>query len=133
MMNNNNGIVPQGVMNDNSGLANVQAVPIQGISPVKSHMSGTTSGVTESVPVGQQVLSKTRMSDLVRDIDPNIYMEDEVEEILLTYVDEFVDRVLNGASLIAKHRHVNTIEVKDVQQFVSMYIVIIIMYIEMTA
>lgn len=61
------------------------------------------------------------MADLVRDIDPNIHMEDEVEEILLSYVDEFVDRVLNGASIIAKHRHVNNIEVKDVQQFISMH------------
>lgn len=63
------------------------------------------------------------MADLIRDIDPNIHMEDEVEEILLSYVDEFVDRVLNGASIIAKHRHVNNIEVKDVQQFISKYII----------
>lgn len=60
------------------------------------------------------------MSDLVRDIDPNIYVDDDVEEILLSYVDDFVDRVLNGASLIAKHRHNQNIEVKDVQQFISM-------------
>ena len=66
-----------------------------------------------------QVLTKIRMADLVRDIDPNIYMEEEVEEILLGYVDDFVDRVLNGASMIAKHRHVNNIEIRDVQQFLS--------------
>ncbi|KAK9680554.1 Transcription initiation factor TFIID subunit A [Popillia japonica] len=59
------------------------------------------------------------MADLIRDIDPNIHMEDEVEEILLSYIDEFVDRVLNGASIIAKHRHVSNIEVKDVQQFIN--------------
>lgn len=69
-----------------------------------------------------QVLTKTRMSDLVRDIDPNIYMEEDVEELLLSYVDDFVDRVLTGASQVAKHRHVNTIEVKDVQQFISNFI-----------
>lgn len=62
------------------------------------------------------------MADLIRDIDPNINMEEEVEEILLGYVDEFIDRVLNGASLIAKHRGVNNIEVKDVQQFISILI-----------
>lgn len=61
------------------------------------------------------------MADLIRDVDPNVYMEDEVEEILLGYVDEFIDRVLNGASLIAKHRGVNNIEVKDVQQFISTF------------
>lgn len=70
------------------------------------------------------------MADLIRDIDPNIYMEDEVEEILLGYVDEFVDRVLNGASKIAKHRHVNNIEVKDVQQFISKCFIIITFLIQ---
>ncbi|XP_022910424.1 transcription initiation factor TFIID subunit 12 [Onthophagus taurus] len=96
-----------------SSIVNVQTVPVQGTSPVKNVTQ--SSGPSESL----QVLTKTRMADLVRDIDPNIYMEDEVEEILLSYVDEFVDRVLNGASLIAKHRHVNNIEVKDIQQFIS--------------
>ena len=67
------------------------------------------------------MISKSRMADLVKDIDPNIYMEEDVEEILLSYVDEFVDRVLNDASMIAKHRHMNIIEVKDVQQYISKY------------
>lgn len=62
------------------------------------------------------------MADLIRDIDPNIYLEEDVEEILLGYVDDFVDRVINGASMIAKHRHVKNIEVKDVQMFISKYI-----------
>ncbi|GJQ70112.1 Taf12 [Trypoxylus dichotomus] len=96
-----------------TNLVGVQTVPLQGTSPVKAIQSNQSS--SESM----QVLTKTRMSDLIRDIDPNIHMEDEVEEILLSYVDEFVDRVLNGASIIAKHRHVNNIEVKDVQQFIN--------------
>lgn len=66
-----------------------------------------------------QVLPKTRLADLVRDTDPNLNLEDEVEELILNYVDEFVDRVLRGACLIAKHRDDKTIEVKDVQQFLS--------------
>lgn len=57
--------------------------------------------------------------DLVRDIDPNLILEDEVEELILSYVDVFVDRVLNGARKIASHRQEKTIEVKDVQQFLS--------------
>lgn len=59
------------------------------------------------------------MEDLVRDTDPNLNLEDEVEELILNYVDKFVDRVLRGASLIAKHRQAKTMEVKDVQQFLS--------------
>ncbi|KAI4465038.1 transcription initiation factor tfiid subunit 12 [Holotrichia oblita] len=107
------GIVVETIPIAGTNLVGVQTVPVQGTSPVKAVQSNQLS--TESM----QVLTKTRMADLIRDIDPNIHMEDEVEEILLSYIDEFVDRVLNGASIIAKHRHVNNIEVKDVQQFIN--------------
>lgn len=97
-------------------LVGIQQGTVQAASPVKAvSQSGPVSASGDTV----QLVTKTRLTDLVRDIDPNVYMEDEVEEALLTYVDDFVDRVLNGASLIAKHRHVNAIEVKDVQQFIS--------------
>jgi len=86
-------------------------------SPIKA-MHTSSSGL-QSAPEATQMISKSRMADLVRDIDPNLSMEDDVEEILLSYVDEFVDRVLNGASMIARHRKVNVIEVKDVQQYLN--------------
>ncbi|XP_056631977.1 transcription initiation factor TFIID subunit 12 [Diorhabda carinulata] len=66
-----------------------------------------------------QVLTKQRLQDLVRETDQTLNLEEEVEEIILSYVDEFVDRCLNGAALIAKNRHNSTIEVKDVQQFLN--------------
>lgn len=65
------------------------------------------------------MLTKQRLQDLVRDTDSTLNLEEEVEEIILSYVDEFVDRCLDGAALIAKNRHVNTIEVRDVQQFLN--------------
>ncbi|XP_065163891.1 transcription initiation factor TFIID subunit 12 [Atheta coriaria] len=130
-----------GIMMDTSpmpgvSLVNVQApvqpAPVQAAlptislqqnsSPVKSmHMSNANSS-SSNIPTSTdnlQVLSKTRLADLIRDIDPNIYLEEDVEEILLGYVDDFVDRVINGASMIAKHRHVKNIEVKDVQMFIN--------------
>lgn len=65
------------------------------------------------------LVTKQRLQDLVRETDPTLNLEEEVEEIILGYVDEFVERCLNGAALIAKNRKVNTIEVKDVQQFLN--------------
>lgn len=56
---------------------------------------------------------------MVREIDQNLMLEEEVEQILLSYADEFIDRVLNGACMIAKHSHHDTIEVKDIQQFLN--------------
>lgn len=92
----------------------VQSAPVQ-----------TTNSTTKTIPhTGTsneplQVLTKQRLQDLVRETDSTLNLEEEVEEIILSYVDEFVDRCLNGAALIAKNRHVNTIEVKDVQQFLN--------------
>ncbi|RZC36185.1 TFIID 20kDa domain containing protein [Asbolus verrucosus] len=99
----------------------VETIPIAGASlvgvqtvqtPVKTLQAATSSEQA-------QILTKQRLQDLVRDTDSTLNLEDEVEEIILNYVDEFVDRCLNGAALIAKNRHVNTIEVKDVQQFLN--------------
>lgn len=92
----------------------VQSAPVQ-----------TTNSTTKTIPHTStsneplQVLTKQRLQDLVRETDSTLNLEEEVEEIILSYVDEFVDRCLNGAALIAKNRHVNTIEVKDVQQFLN--------------
>lgn len=84
---------------------------IQNSNPIKVHQgSPSTSEYVE-------VLPKSRLADLVREIDTNLNLEDDVEEYLMKYVDEFIDRVINGACLIAKHRQDNTIEVKDMQQF----------------
>lgn len=69
-------------------------------------------------------MPKNHLADLVRDTDANLTLEDEVEERMLGYVDEFVDRVMKGACSIAKHRQVNTVEVKDVQQFISKLILV---------
>lgn len=94
------------------GAANIiHTVPVQNSSPVKGHQGSPNT--TDYV----DVLSKSRLADLVREIDTNLHLEDDVEEFLMKYVDEFIDRVINGACLIAKHRQDNTIEVKDVQQF----------------
>lgn len=112
------GIVVETIPIAAANIVGVQSVPVQSASPVKPM---NTTAPPSSTSDTMQVITKTRMADLVRDIDPNIYMEDEVEELLLNYVDDFVDRVLDGASLIAKHRHVNTIEVKDVQQYLSTF------------
>lgn len=55
---------------------------------VKSSQSGPTTS-TENAPI----LSKQRLQDIIRDTDPTLNLEDEVEEIILNYVDEFIDKV----------------------------------------
>ncbi|KAK0168709.1 hypothetical protein PV327_002483 [Microctonus hyperodae] len=60
-------------------------------------------------------LTKARLQDLVREVDPTEQLDEEVEEMLLQLADDFVETTVNAACLLAKHRHANTVEVKDVQ------------------
>lgn len=52
---------------------------------------------------------------MVKEVDPTEQLDEEVEEVLLQLADDFVETTVNTACLLAKHRHSNTIEVKDVQ------------------
>ncbi|KAG5883457.1 hypothetical protein JTB14_030879 [Gonioctena quinquepunctata] len=105
---------PMGDSIGGSNMLGVQNMPMQNTNSIPKTVQQSTSS---NEPL--QVLSKQRLQDLVRETDQTLNLEEEVEEIILSYVDEFVDRCLNGASLIAKNRHTNTIEVKDVQQFLN--------------
>ncbi|XP_034949079.1 transcription initiation factor TFIID subunit 12 isoform X2 [Chelonus insularis] len=62
-----------------------------------------------------QFLTKSRLQELVKEVDPTEQLDDEVEEMLLQLADDFVETTVNAACLLAKHRHANTVEVKDVQ------------------
>lgn len=62
----------------------------------------------------------------MREVDPNEQLDEEVEDCLLQIADEFVENVINGSCLLAKHRiqngppnRDNKVEVKDVQLFLE--------------
>lgn len=62
-----------------------------------------------------QLLTKPRLQELVREIDPTEQLDEEVEELLLQIADDFVENTVNAACLLAKHRKVTKVEVRDVQ------------------
>lgn len=104
--------IKSGMVVDSMPMASAGLVGVQSIQ--------TAPKTIQTNPNEQaQILTKQRLQDLIRDTDSTLNLEDEVEEIILGYVDEFVDRCLNGAALITKNRHGSTIEVKDVQQFLT--------------
>ncbi|XP_050307920.1 transcription initiation factor TFIID subunit 12 [Anthonomus grandis grandis] len=135
----NNGVVGNSMLHENQMVQQNMVEPqqVQGVQtihqtpvPQQNHTPNSimmpktsqhisSNNTTASVADAPQVVTKQRLQDLVKEIDSTLNLEDEVEEILLSYVDEFVDRCLNGAALIAKNRHCNSIEVKDVQQFLN--------------
>lgn len=62
-----------------------------------------------------QILTRSRLQDLVREVDPTEQLDEDVEELLLQLADDFVESTVGAACLLAKHRRASTVEVKDVQ------------------
>ncbi|KAJ6616279.1 transcription initiation factor TFIID subunit A-domain-containing protein [Mycena sp. CBHHK59/15] len=61
------------------------------------------------------VSMRRTIHDLVASVDPNVKIEPEVEDLLLSIADEFIDSVTNFACRLAKHRGGDTLEVRDLQ------------------
>ncbi|XP_030767283.1 transcription initiation factor TFIID subunit 12 [Sitophilus oryzae] len=126
IMTQNNGIVTNSIGHENQIVHNnlAENQPMQGVQTVPQGANASikampNSTINHSVDPQVQVVTKQRLQDLVREIDSTLNLEDDVEEQLLAYVDEFVDHCLEGAAMIAKHRGCSSIEVKDVQQILN--------------
>jgi histone H3/H4 len=89
--------------------------------PVGNPLLGTTSpaGIPHAFHLAQdgdaRLLSKRKLQDLVKSIDPDERLEPDVEELLMEVADEFIDSVLQQSCKIARHRKGQMLEVKDVQ------------------
>ncbi|KAI8520326.1 Transcription initiation factor TFIID subunit 12 [Branchiostoma belcheri] len=81
--------------------------------------SGQNHSAGRISPEGSQVLSKRRLQDLVREIDPTEQLDDDVEELLLQVADDFIENVVTSSCQLAKHRKSNTLETKDVQMYLE--------------
>uniref|UniRef100_A0A8C5KSV4 Transcription initiation factor TFIID subunit 12 n=1 Tax=Jaculus jaculus TaxID=51337 RepID=A0A8C5KSV4_JACJA len=82
---------PQGSMANSTNVVKIPGTPGTG-----GHLS----------PENNQVLTKKKLQDLVREVDPNEQLDEDVEEMLLQIADDFIASVVTASS---------TLEVKDVQ------------------
>lgn len=85
---------------------------IAGGSSSQKASASSSSGAPDTTT---QILTKPRLQELVREIDPTEQLDEEVEELLLQIADDFVENTVNAACLLAKHRKVAKVEVRDVQ------------------
>uniref|UniRef100_A0A915HNM5 Transcription initiation factor TFIID subunit 12 n=1 Tax=Romanomermis culicivorax TaxID=13658 RepID=A0A915HNM5_ROMCU len=103
------------------------SLPNHGISPATSvqpshsmstpsfHQSQNPGGSSETdVNNSTPLLTKQRLEDLAREIDPYEQLDDEVKDALLQYADDFIDSVAASACQLAKHRNSSVLEAKDV-------------------
>ena len=80
---------------------------------LKTPASATSTGA----PMGDdnQVLDKKRLQELVKEVDPNEQLDEDVEDLLLHIADDFIEQTVMASCSLAKHRRAPAVEVKDVQ------------------
>lgn len=85
--------------------------------------SGSSQGSpSQHSPMGSQkgsdspqFMSRPRIQELVRQVDPTVQVDSEVEDALLHLADDFLETATNAACILAKHRYSANVELKDVQ------------------
>nr|CAG4643610.1 EOG090X0HZC [Ilyocryptus agilis] len=84
--------------------------------------SGNSSTNTQNMSSGgsannaeSQVLTRARLQDLVREVDPNEQLDEDVEELLLQIADDFIESTVNASCQLAKHRQASSLDVSDIQ------------------
>ncbi|XP_031625682.1 transcription initiation factor TFIID subunit 12 [Contarinia nasturtii] len=98
-----------------AGASTSKAVP-NNASTSSTPAASSSSTASDSPP---SLLTKPRLQELVREIDPTEQLDDDVEELLLQIADDFVENTVNAACMLAKHRKASKVEVKDVQLYLE--------------
>ncbi|XP_065313742.1 transcription initiation factor TFIID subunit 12-like isoform X2 [Gordionus sp. m RMFG-2023] len=70
-------------------------------------------------PFQIKILSKQKLQDLIKLVDPNEQLDDEVEDMLKQLSDEFIEDIISNSCILAKHRKSTILEVRDVQLYLE--------------
>jgi len=91
-------------------------------TPVQNNVNDAVSGLKRPAPVTagassgeSQILDKKRLQELVKEVDPNEQLDEDVEDLLLHIADDFIEQTVTASCSLAKHRRAPAVEVKDVQ------------------
>lgn len=65
------------------------------------------------------MISRRTLQFLAKYVDPNVQLDDETEDMLLSYSDEFMEQVMEGACKLAAHRKAPAVEVQDIEAYLG--------------
>ncbi|CAF3048527.1 unnamed protein product [Rotaria sp. Silwood2] len=88
------------------------------IRPTNTTVTATTTGTTTG-DNDRSLLDKRAIQELIKQVDPMMQIDEEVEDMLIQIAEEFVDSTLTASCQNAKHRKSNTVETKDVQLYLE--------------
>merc|ERR1711971_247072 len=88
---------------------------LDGLASSSSSSVGSEATKRPTSSQETQVLDKKRLQELVREVDPNEQLDEEVEDLLLHIADDFIEQTVMASCALAKHRKANSVDVKDVQ------------------
>ncbi|CAF0840123.1 unnamed protein product [Adineta steineri] len=93
------------------------------IRPGNTTTAAATTTVTTTGAAGgdneRSILDKRAIQELIKEVDPLMQIDEEVEDMLVQIAEEFVDSTLLASCQNAKHRKSNTVEAKDVQLYLE--------------
>ncbi|XP_062510247.1 transcription initiation factor TFIID subunit 12-like [Corticium candelabrum] len=86
-------------------------------NPLPAVQQSTVQRSTQQQPrnAQKQGVTRKRLQDLIKEIDPLEQLDEDVEEVIMQMADDFIDTVVSQSCMLARHRNSNTLEVKDVQ------------------
>ncbi|OAF66102.1 hypothetical protein A3Q56_06173, partial [Intoshia linei] len=63
------------------------------------------------------VINRLTIKQLLREVDAYEIIDRQSENVLLNISDEFIEKAIEGACRLAKHRKSDALEIKDVEFF----------------
>jgi len=67
------------------------------------------------------VVSRTRLGELVREVDAAEQLDDDVEEALLGMADDFIEEAVTAACRLARHRGAASVDVRDLHMYLERF------------